>query len=88
MKRMKQKALYVGGKKVNMDFKDTRKVKQLYLKKLNGMKSIWYYDMSQSQGLMQILNDRWSEMLESYFNMKQMNIEKKTNCEQWIRPRF
>lgn len=52
------------------------------------MKSIWYYDMSQSQGLMQILNDRWSEMLESYFNMKQMNIENKTNCEQWIRPRF
>lgn len=61
----------------------------IYTKKLNQMKSNSIL-IESIQGIntnFKMIKMIWDAWL-LFWNMKQINVEKKTNCEQWIRPRF
>lgn len=61
----------------------------IYTKKLNQMESNSIL-IESIQGIntnFKTIKMIWDAWL-LFWNMKQINVEKKTNCEQWIRPRF
>lgn len=61
----------------------------IYTKKLNQMKSnsILIESIQEINTNFKMIKTIWDAWL-LFWNMKQINVEKKTNCEQWIRPRF